>query len=88
MLSRIKGIANLVNKSLLKSAGHNQMSPLFSLKGFGVRVTNQRAHHKVLTKFIQHKQNFPSYTYLSYSLYPHSSDLLVHLLAVFSSYHL
>lgn len=42
-LSKIKGIVDLVNKSLLKSAGRDQVRPLFSLKGFSIRVTNQKA---------------------------------------------
>lgn len=62
------------------------MRLLFSLRVFGARVTNPKAHQEILIKFIRDEQVFLSF--LSDSLYAHGSDLFVHLSAVFSSCHL
>lgn len=84
VLSKFKGIVNLVDKSLLESAECNQMRPLFSLKGFGVRITNQMANWSNSCK----KSKIFLLTPTCLTLYPHSSDLFVHLADIFSSCHL
>lgn len=79
VLSKIKGIVNSVNKSLLDSAGCNQMRPLFSLRGFGVRITNQMAIDQIHAR----RAKF-SFLNLPALLYIHTVQISLSTFQIFS----